>query len=193
MYPGAGLLDITGTRVYAEVEVPLIRFRPESSTIPFSVQGTDLALNMFMPTWHTQNTFGGVTATQIGKVDKLRLRGSYLYYADVTPEHVECLTLFIYVSFFGRGHLAGCFELTRLCPQLDGVSFRVIGWAIRRLMLVKDNYAGSFLNFQTTQDFHSEFAKQPKKWGDRTAERYRPGKVRTCSSRSIEADCVTSC
>ena len=95
---GAGLLDINGTRIYAEVEVPLIRFRPESSTIPFSVQGTDLALNMFMPNWHTQNTFGGLTATQIGKVDKLRLRGSYLYYAEVTPEHVECLTLFIYVS-----------------------------------------------------------------------------------------------
>jgi hypothetical protein len=44
-------------------------------------------------------------------------------------------------------------------------------------MLIKDNYAGSFMNFQTTQDFHNEFAKSPRGWGDKTVERYRPGKV----------------
>jgi hypothetical protein len=44
-------------------------------------------------------------------------------------------------------------------------------------MLIKDNYAGAFLNFQTTHDFLTGFHKTPRQWGDRTGERYRPGKV----------------
>lgn len=170
-----GLLEIRGARTYAEVEVPLIRFRPESSTIPFSVQGSDIALLVHMPEWHTHSTFGNQNTAQFAKVGKLRLRGSYLYYAEPTPEHVECITLFIYVSMtLGTTHRAKC-----LLPdsQLDDVAFRIIGWVIRRLMLIKDNYAGSFMNFQTTQDFHNEFAKSPRSWGDKTVERYRPGKV----------------
>lgn len=148
-------LEVFGTETRAEMELPLIRFRPESSTIPFSVQGSGLRLHMHMPIWHTQNAFGTTRTAELGKVDKLHLRGSYLFYAEPSPDHVESLTLFIY---------------------LDGVAFRVIGWAIRRLMLIKENYAGAFLNFQTTQDFHKEFSKTPRKWGDRSLERYRPGK-----------------
>jgi hypothetical protein len=93
-----GFLDIRGAHTHAEVEVPLIRFRPESSTIPFSVQGTNIHLDMSLPIWHSQNAFGTPNTSRFGKVDDLRLRGSYLYYANPSPDHVESLTLFILVS-----------------------------------------------------------------------------------------------
>lgn len=112
-----GLLEIRGARTYAEVEVPLIRFRPESSTIPFSVQGSDLALLMHMPEWHTHSTFGNQNTAQFAKVGKLRLRGSYLYYAEPTPEHVECITLFIYVSMTLGTHAWSQMLITRFAAR----------------------------------------------------------------------------
>lgn len=80
--------------------MPLIRYRPESSTIPFTVEGENVLLTMDLPRWqtHNQNSFGAECLHNVGKIQKLNLCGSYLYFSEVHPDHVEVLSLAIDVS-----------------------------------------------------------------------------------------------
>lgn len=80
--------------------MPLIRYRPESSTIPFTVEGEDVLLTMDLPRWqtHSQTSFGAECLHNLGKIRQLHLRGSYLYFSEVHPDHVEALSMAINVS-----------------------------------------------------------------------------------------------
>lgn len=103
MFADVGILaflNICGPRIEGQVEVPLIRYRPESSTIPFSINAENLIFTMDLPRWqtHNQNSFGNDRLHNLGKVQDLHLRGSYLYFSEVHPDHVEALTLSIDVS-----------------------------------------------------------------------------------------------
>jgi hypothetical protein len=82
------------------VEVPLIRYRPESSTIPFTVEGEDVLITMDLPRWqtHSQASFGADCLHNVGKIRQLHVRGSYLYFSEVHPDHVEALSMSIDVS-----------------------------------------------------------------------------------------------
>lgn len=93
-------VNICGPKLKGGVEVPLIRYRPESSTIPFTVEGDDVLLTMDLPRWqtHNQNSFGSECLHNVGKINKLKVRGSYLYFSEVHPDHVEALNLAIEVS-----------------------------------------------------------------------------------------------
>lgn len=149
------ILFLQGPEVLAEVEIPLIRYRPESTTIPFSIKGTDLNLSMHLPNWHTHHSFATERTRDFGKVGSLGLRGSYLYYSSAHPDHTETLTLF--------------FELSQ-------VRFRLLGWVVRRLMLLKENYFGTFTNFMLSSEFLQRFQNNPKLLGDPVEKKYVPGK-----------------
>lgn len=97
----AAFVNICGPKLKGGVEVPLIRYRPESSTIPFSVEGDDVLLTMDLPRWetHNQNSFGSECLHNVGKIKILKVRGSYLYFSEVHPDHVEALNLTIDVSW----------------------------------------------------------------------------------------------
>jgi len=60
-----------------------------------------MVFTMDLPRWqtHNQNSFGNDRLHNLGKAQDLHLRGSYLYFSEVHPDHVEALTLFIDVSF----------------------------------------------------------------------------------------------
>lgn len=149
------ILYLTGPQVTAEVEIPLIRFRPESTTIPFNIAGSDLSLSISLPKWHTHRSFATERTHDFGKVGSLALRGSYLYYASVDPEHTETLSLFF---------------------ELNQVRFRLLGWVVRRLLLVKDNYFGTFTNFMLSSEFLQRFQTGAERMGDPIEQKYRPGK-----------------
>lgn len=46
------------------------------------------------------------------------------------------------------------------------------------MILIKDNYFGSFTHFRTFGELVDDWDKVPKVFGDRVEEKYRPGKVR---------------
>lgn len=52
-----------------------------------------------------------------------------------------------------------------------------MGWVLRRLFAIKDNYFGSYTNFTTFSEFSERFVEDPKLVGDRVDEKYRPGRV----------------
>lgn len=62
------------------------------------------------------------------------------------------------------------------------VVFKALGWAVRRLFCVKDNYFGGFTQFTTMQEYLERFDHDPESVGDPVKEKYRPGMV---SMRSV--------
>jgi hypothetical protein len=51
-----------------------------------------------------------------------------------------------------------------------------MGWVLRRLFCVKDNYFGMFTQFTTTQEYLERFDHDPNSVGDPVVEKYRPGR-----------------
>ncbi|WVQ94212.1 hypothetical protein IAU59_001290 [Kwoniella sp. CBS 9459] len=129
-------------------------YRPELSTVPFSVSLSDARVELCVPKWDTHRAFGDDTI-EIGKIGELAAKGSYLYYSSPRPDHQETLNL----------HLEG-----------KQVIFKALGWVLRRLFCVKDNYFGGFTQFKTMQEYLEKFDHDPDSVGDPVEEKYRPGR-----------------
>ncbi|WVW81321.1 hypothetical protein I302_103312 [Kwoniella bestiolae CBS 10118] len=76
----------------AYVAVASTQYRPESSTVPFSVSLSDARVELCVPKWDTHRAFGP-DVTEIGKIGNLTAKGSYLYYSIPKPDHQETLDL----------------------------------------------------------------------------------------------------
>ncbi|WWC90151.1 uncharacterized protein L201_005084 [Kwoniella dendrophila CBS 6074] len=130
------------------------QYRPESATVPFSVSLSDARVELCVPKWDTHRAFGSAV-TEIGKIGEITAKGSYLYYSVPKPDHQETLNL----------HLEG-----------KHVVFKALGWVLRRLFCVKDNYFGGFTQFRTMQEYLEKFDHDPTSVGDPIEEKYRPGR-----------------
>ncbi|EAL21708.1 hypothetical protein CNBC5720 [Cryptococcus deneoformans B-3501A] len=147
-------MDVYGPRLDAVVAVASTQYRPETSVVPFSISLSDARVELCVPKWDTHRTFGP-EVLEVGQVGQLIASGSYRYYAVPRPEHQETLTL----------HLEG-----------KHVKFKMLGWVLRRLFCVKDNYFGSFTQFTTMDEFLERFDHDPASVGDPVEEKYRPGR-----------------
>lgn len=147
-------MDVYGPRLDAVVAVASTQYRPETSVVPFSISLSDARVELCVPKWDTHRTFGP-EEFEVGQVGQLTASGSYRYYAVPRPEHQETLTL----------HLEG-----------KHVKFKMLGWVLRRLFCVKDNYFGSFTQFTTMDEFLERFDHDPASVGDPVEEKYRPGR-----------------
>ena len=150
--------------------VAATQYRPELSVIPFSVQLTDSRVELSIPKWDTHRAFGIGDNIEIGKIGDLTATGTYRYYSVPRPDHQEVLTL----------HL----EVRRSAPEKTliyqgrRVVYKALGWALRRMFCVKDNYFGAFTQFTTMQEYLERFDHDPNSVGDPVEEKYRPGRVR---------------
>jgi hypothetical protein len=61
--------------------------------------------------------------------------------------------------------------------QAREIAFKPLGWSIRYLMVLRDNYFGSFTQFSTLDEYLSK-RRRGLPVGDPIVEKYRPGKVR---------------
>jgi hypothetical protein len=149
-------LDMCGPAISAYVAVATTQYRPEFSVVPFTVDLSDVKVKINLPKWDTHRTFGSGEALEVGKIGYLTAKGSYRYYATPKPDHQEELVL----------HLEG-----------KSVTFLALGWALRRLFCVKDNYFGAFTQFTTMQEYLERYDHDPESVGDPVEEKYRPGRV----------------
>ncbi|WVQ74514.1 hypothetical protein IAR50_004115 [Cryptococcus sp. DSM 104548] len=147
-------MDVYGPRLDAVVAVASTQYRPESSVVPFTIFLSDALVEICVPKWDTHRTFG-TDVYEIGRVGDLTASGSYRYYAVARPDHEENLNL----------HLEG-----------KHVRFKALGWVLRRLFCVKDNYFGSFTQFTTMAEFLERFDHDPATVGDPVEEKWRPGR-----------------
>ena len=58
------------------------------------------------------------------------------------------------------------------------VVYKALGWALRRMFCLKDNYFGVFTQYATNTEFIARSAENKNSIGDPIYEKYRPGKVR---------------
>lgn len=148
-------MDVYGPSLVSYVSVAATQYRPETSVVPFSVKLDDARVELAVPKWDTHQSFTQQGALEIGKIRTCTASGSYRYYSTPHPDHQETLQL----------HL-----------DADQVAFKCLGWVLRRLFCVKDNYFGMFTQFRTMGEYLEKFEENPENVGDPVEEKYRPGR-----------------
>lgn len=169
------IMDVYGPQLVSHVAVATTQYRPEFSVVPFSVDLKDARVMLCVPKWDTHRAFGDYEGAgkadgngngngdgegecdsfEVGKIGSVSAKGSYRYYSSARPDHQENLTL----------HLEG-----------RRVAFKALGWVLRRMFCVKDNYFGAFTQFTTMQEYLERFDHDPDSVGDSVEDKYRPGR-----------------
>jgi hypothetical protein len=148
-------MDVTGPQLVGHVAVATTQYRPEFSVVPFTVDLNSARVVLCIPKWDTHRAFGEGDSFEVGQIGQVTARGSYRYYSSARPDHQENLTL----------HLEG-----------RGVAFKALGWVLRRMFCIKDNYFGGFIQFTTMQEYLERFDHDPESVGDPVEEKHRPGR-----------------
>ena len=75
------------------------RYRPEFSVVPFIISGTDIRVDVNLPSWDTHYSFMEKPGPfEVGKIGDIKVGGSYRYYASPRPQNQEALYLHLEVS-----------------------------------------------------------------------------------------------
>ncbi|KAF2760497.1 hypothetical protein EJ05DRAFT_509028 [Pseudovirgaria hyperparasitica] len=121
-----------GRQLHGEVTIPLDRFCPAQSEIPFDVKGQDLGLDLSMSPRNTLHTF--VRSPHVARLGNIRMRGSHSYFTTTAPNLTD-----------------------RLHFDIDGSNFSLTlyGFLIRQLLVLKENYFGEDLHFKTLEEYQS--------------------------------------
>lgn len=93
-------LTFHGTSLHNNVVIPFAKYRPESSTVSFFVEGEDIGVSMTLPKWNTRSLYvKPERSNDICRVGQLRLDASYCYFDEVHPENIDQLKLMFTVSY----------------------------------------------------------------------------------------------
>ncbi|GAA6038491.1 hypothetical protein JCM8097_004593 [Rhodosporidiobolus ruineniae] len=144
------LLILSGPRIDVNLTIPSDEYRMECSNINFNL--ADLVLSMSLPDWNTHSAFLTDRTRTFATAPSLSLDGTYRYYSNAHPDNVEKLTL-----------------------NSRDIVFKALGWMIRHLFNLKDNYAGNFTHFVTLEEYRHRHERNLQ--GDPLELKYRPGKT----------------
>ncbi|KAJ7680397.1 hypothetical protein DFH06DRAFT_1404238 [Mycena polygramma] len=147
------LLTARGTRLKNVTEIPSDTFRPAFTTISFSIDIPDVALNLSLPRWNTWALHAPKDGSSLAKARVLKADGFYRYFAEVREDNVEQ------------------FKLTLTARD---VAYKGLGWSIRYLMILQNNYFGSFTTFSTLFEYLEKRKKGLQ--GDPVLLQYRKGR-----------------
>ncbi|KLU82665.1 hypothetical protein MAPG_01736 [Magnaporthiopsis poae ATCC 64411] len=110
--------------------IPLDKFRPPRSAVPFDVKAEALALALHVPPWNTQAAF--LASKDLGSLENLDLSGAYHYNATTALGNTDTLVL----NISGQSP----------CVTL-------YGFLIRYFLKLKDNYFGDDIQFKTLEEY----------------------------------------
>jgi hypothetical protein len=175
------LFTLRGNTLRSAVDIPSDVFNPSSTTIPFSVEVPSLDIDLGLPRWNTNWADGDRLRGHLGRITSLKLDGSYMYHAEVTPSNLEQLDLHIKVRRM-QSYVAGS---TLIRVKLDDFAYKAFGWTIRSGIVLRDNYFGGFTHFQTLSEYLAKL-KRKSPVGDSVDLQYRPGSVRRFFSALVE-------
>ncbi|KII92575.1 hypothetical protein PLICRDRAFT_134291 [Plicaturopsis crispa FD-325 SS-3] len=163
------IFTLRGGSFRTDAQIPSDTFRPESTSIPFTLLVPDVTLSLSLPRWNTHSLMNNARGCTIGKARMFRLDGSYRYYSDVSEENVEQLQITI---------------ATR------EVAYNAVGWSLRHFMVLRDNYLGSFTHFSTLFEYLDK-RKRGIPVGDPVLLKYREGQSNVLHVE-LELDLVDS-
>ncbi|KAJ7770170.1 hypothetical protein DFH07DRAFT_1004242, partial [Mycena maculata] len=147
------LLAVRGIRLKNVTEIPSDTFRPEFTTIAFSIEIPDVSLNLSLPRWNTWALHAPKDGNSLAKVRVFHADGFYRYFPEVRDDHLEQLKLSLTVR---------------------DIAYKGLGWSIRYFMILQNNYFGSFTTFSTLFE-HLEKRKKGLPLGDPVLQQYRKG------------------
>lgn len=68
-----------------------------------------------------------------------------------------------------------------MSDKIPSPAFKLYGWLIRHVMVLRENYFGTFTQYSTTREYLDKLGRN-KPVGDPLDLKYRPGKVGAYSS-----------
>ncbi|KAG6903050.1 hypothetical protein C0995_007483 [Termitomyces sp. Mi166 len=148
------LLSLRGAHFNVMTDILSNEFRPECTTIPFTIDVPDSSLNLSLPRWNINALHAPRGGNSLANIHSLHVAGSYQYFAETRPDYVEQL---------------------KLKFNLRDVAFKNLGWSIRYFMVFRENYLGSFTHFVTLYEYLDR-RKKKQPLGDPVLSKYRPGK-----------------
>ncbi|KAG1742840.1 hypothetical protein EDB19DRAFT_1875202 [Suillus lakei] len=148
------LVTIRAPRLSIQVTLPSNKYRPEATFIPFVVDIPDVNVFLSLPRWNTQYLYNSGKEYRIIHAATFRITSSYYSWADVQADNIDQL---------------------KLTVETSKVAYKVLGWSVRYLMVLRDNYFGSFTHFSTLVEYLDKRSKS--NWtGDPLEMKHRPGK-----------------
>ncbi|KAL1942384.1 hypothetical protein VTO73DRAFT_5986 [Trametes versicolor] len=147
------LLTLRGTHLSSGIHMPFNKYRPEATAVSFWIEAPDVNVDLALPRWNISSLAPTPDRNQVGRIGMLNMKGSYLYFADVNQSNVDQLKL----DFSVR----------------DPV-YKTFGWTIRYLMILRDNYFGSFTHFSTLTEYLKK-RESGQTLGDPIHLQYREG------------------
>ncbi|KAI1825534.1 hypothetical protein F4861DRAFT_537995 [Xylaria intraflava] len=113
-----------------DTRINLDVFRPSKNVVPFKFEADILDLGLHSPLWNTQATF--LASKNVGNLEKLVIDGNYHYNVTTSPGNIDTLVL----------------DVTAQSPI-----FHLYGFLIRYFLVMKDNYFGDHVHFQTLDEY----------------------------------------
>lgn len=110
--------------------IPIDKYRPPKSAIPFDVRADEALINLHVPPWNTQASF--LKSMEIGRLESLVVDGQYHYNAITSPQVTDTLML----------NVSGQSPVVHL-----------YGFVIRYFLKMKDNYFGDDVHFKTLEEY----------------------------------------
>ncbi|KAG1839020.1 hypothetical protein DFJ58DRAFT_813100 [Suillus subalutaceus] len=147
------LVTIRAPRLNIQVTLPSNKYRPEATSIPFVVNVPDVNVFLSLPRWNTQYLYNSGNEHRIIHAATFRITSSYYFWADVQPDNIDQL---------------------KLTVETSNVAFKALGWCVRYLMVLRDNYLGSFTHFSTLVEYLEK--RSINLIGDPLEMKHRPGK-----------------
>ncbi|KAL8281144.1 hypothetical protein RQP46_006502 [Phenoliferia psychrophenolica] len=146
------LVICRGPRLVAEVSIPSDHYRMECSTVSFKVIMSTVVLSMSLPDWNTHNAFLTDNTRTFATTPELAIDGNYRFYANANPDNVERLAIAV---------------------KCRDVVFNTMGWMVRHMFNLRDNYFGTFTHFVTLEEYRHRHERDLQ--GDPLELKYRPG------------------
>lgn len=110
--------------------IPIDKYRPPKSVIPFDVRAEEAFLDLHIPPWNTQASF--LKSMNIGRLENLLVEGGYHYNAITSSAVTDTLIL----------------NVSGQSPTVN-----LFGFVIRYFLKLKDNYFGDDVHFKTLEEY----------------------------------------
>ncbi|KAL8701040.1 MAG: hypothetical protein Q9201_005123 [Fulgogasparrea decipioides] len=151
-------MTIWGQTLKANVQIPLISFRPHHSQIHFDIDAQNGGFKLSTPPWNTQHVF--LESSEIATMEELKLDGSYTYFTSTSPALTDVLQM-----------------------NVHGISPKIwlYGFVIRAFMRIKDNYFGDDIHFRTLEEYQEQVTQ-----GDNSTSRGGSNTRRTRISNDLD-------
>ncbi|KAG9285770.1 hypothetical protein G9A89_013195 [Geosiphon pyriformis] len=125
---------IKSKQLMANIVIPFLNYEQEITKIPFTVEISPGAVLMSPQISQALAAFLSNESKEFLAVANFIIEGTYQYYSFIHPNHIESLSM----KMIGKN-----------------VNLKAFGFVVRYFLMLQENYAGTFINFMTLEEYRS--------------------------------------